>query len=311
MCVKTIKYLLDLSELFSDHRRKAYILHRDSWTTVGCIARTIRETFQIEHALHICNEDGIFYPASETIDIIWEDNVLKILPAEQLERNNLDTQDESHDKNTSNTLQESSTYEDIESVLLGLPKPKRRRVRKRKVKATETDKDTIEQPSPPAKRKVKETQLTEQNGHIHFASEETQPRKEKEDDLPYRNLNQTMKARVVRAVSPSALNNKQPGANALNIESIPEVPVTPSNEANQLSKSVTKAKTKARVIRAIGKANTLEIKQEQLEAASAAADGNALQQPVNDDTVIIELDPTTPTFATREEATRDIAMQAV
>uniref|UniRef100_A0A182QM43 Coilin N-terminal domain-containing protein n=1 Tax=Anopheles farauti TaxID=69004 RepID=A0A182QM43_9DIPT len=304
------KYVLDLSELFSDHRRKSCIGHRESWASVGCAVRTIRETFQIAHNLHICSEEGIFYPESESIDIILEEDVLKILPSAQSENNKSHTQDERHETNALNALQESSTYEDIESVLLELPKPKRRRVRKRKIKQSDTEKETPDQSSPPLKHKVPRKQHVEQTEHIE--SEEAQPSEDKdkdhESDLPYRNLSQTMKARVVRAVSPTTLNPAQSAnENVSCAEALAESLATPIEE----NQSVLKTKPKARVVRAIAKGNTLEIKQEQLESIGAASDVSTLQQLVQDKTTAIALDLTTPTLVTREEATHDTAIPAV
>uniref|UniRef100_A0A182RRH0 Coilin_N domain-containing protein n=1 Tax=Anopheles funestus TaxID=62324 RepID=A0A182RRH0_ANOFN len=305
------RYLLDLSELYTDHRQKAYIGYRDTWTTVGCIIRTIRHTFNIESDVYICSEDGIFYPAGESVDLIRDDKTIKVLPIKEVSKENIVSDDESSHRRISSIHQESSTYEDIESILLGLPKPKRRRVRKRKIKQ-DADKEAAPPTVSVVKAKVPRTETdTKQNGHIRFSNEESQSSigSKSSDELPYRNLNHTMKARVVRAVSPSVLFKQRyepPAAIATTSE---------VSNTNEPTKRISKPNIKPRIIRAM--VCTVEVKQEQLEASATETNGGfvseQLQQSYQPQTVedidVIEIGSPTPVNG--EEATHDTATPAV
>lgn len=149
-----------------------------------------------------------------------------------------------------------------------------------------------------------------QNGHVRFHDEESPSIEGKassdDPELPYRNLNRTMKARVVRAVSPSSLTIQPPSG-------------IPSEHANNGSAEDTHtteppARTsnpflKPRIVRALRPENaTVQVKRELLEAANVKAAAALLQscppQTVQQNTPIIELD-SQPTPVPGEEATRD------
>ena len=235
----------------------------------------------------------------------------RILPKAHVEsrkRSNTVSDDEPRKRTAANAQQESSTYEDIESTLLGLPKPKRRRIRKRKSKTGVEE----QQPAQPvSSAPIKQPTVDEtQNGHVRFHDEESQSSEGKassnDPELPYRNLNRIMKARVVRAVSPSSLTIQPPSG-------------IPSEHANNGSAEDTHttdppARTsnpslKPRIVRALRPENaTVQVKRELLEAAHVKA-AEALQQScppqtVQQNTPIIELD-SQPTPVPGEEATRD------
>uniref|UniRef100_A0A182MF37 Coilin N-terminal domain-containing protein n=1 Tax=Anopheles culicifacies TaxID=139723 RepID=A0A182MF37_9DIPT len=257
------RYLLDLSELYTDHRKKAYIGYRSAWTTVGCVIRTIRNTFHIESDVYICSEDGIFYPASESVELIRDETTIKVLPTENAQKEKIVSDDEPPSSRILNNQQESSRYEDIESVLLGLPKPKRRRVRKRKTKPVASA-DAPSHPISQEKERVQKTDTdTQQNGHIRFCNENSpssdSSKSSDELELPYRNLNQIMKARVVRAVAPSSLNK---------CPTEPPPTSVATNGALSTSEPVKRISeppvVKARIVRPI--VCTFEVKQEKLEA---------------------------------------------
>nr|XP_040234399.2 uncharacterized protein LOC120956749 [Anopheles coluzzii] len=307
------RYLLDLSALYSDHRQKAYIGYRAAWTTVGCLIRTVQDTFGIASDLYVCSEDGIFYPECENVGLIHDGETLRILPKAHVEsrkRSNTVSDDEPRKRTAANAQQESSTYEDIESTLLGLPKPKRRRIRKRKSK-TIVEEQQPSQPVPSAPIQQPTVDET-QNGHVRFPDEESQSSEGKassgDPELPYRNLNRTMKARVVRAVSPSSLTIQPPSG-------------IPSEHANNGSAEDTHttdppARTsnpslKPRIVRALRPENaTVQVKRELLEsahvkaAAAAALQQSCPPQTVQQNTPIIELD-SQPAPVPGEEATRD------
>uniref|UniRef100_A0A182Y5M4 Coilin_N domain-containing protein n=1 Tax=Anopheles stephensi TaxID=30069 RepID=A0A182Y5M4_ANOST len=301
------RYLLDLSELFTDHRRKAYIGYRPTWTTVASVIGSIRCTFNIQPDLYICSEDGIFYPEGESVELIEDEQVIKVLPKEHVAKEKTRSDDEPRKRRVSNLLQESSTYEDIEATLLSLPKPKRRRVRKRKTKQ-----DSREEPAPsqtlPRTEEAKVQQpvsdTEHNNGHIRFSHQESQSsegsKSSEEVELPYRNLNRTMKARVVRAVSSQALIDRS-SRNG----SDPSAATTASSNgkpanSEQTQPIITKPNIKARVVRATNGGSTVEVKQEQLEA-SAPEQSYQPQTTVADDTDVIEIDA--PTHVNGEEAT--------
>uniref|UniRef100_A0A182K533 Coilin_N domain-containing protein n=1 Tax=Anopheles christyi TaxID=43041 RepID=A0A182K533_9DIPT len=309
------KYLLDLSAFYSDHRQKAYIGYRTTWSTVGCVIRTIQDTFNIQSELYICSEDGIFYPECENVNLIDDGETLRILPKVQVEsrqRSCTVSDDEPCKRTAPSIQQESSAYEDIESVLLGLPKPKRRRVRKRKGKRSEEE----QQPSQPVQRThVKQSTVkTNQNDHVRFPEEESQSSEEKpvdEAELPYMNLNRTMKARVVRAVSPSTLTSQQTCDNisepvlAANIESKSTTVSNGTSSNNPI---------KPRIVRALGAENTVEVKREQLEAnhvKAALLQQSYQPQTAEENIPIIEID-SQPTPVHGEEGTSsDTAIPAV
>uniref|UniRef100_A0A182WQ28 Coilin_N domain-containing protein n=1 Tax=Anopheles minimus TaxID=112268 RepID=A0A182WQ28_9DIPT len=310
--LKMKRYLLDLSELYTDHRKKAYIGYRTAWTTVGCVIRTIQNTFHIESDVYICSEDGIFYPAMESVELIRDETTLKVLPTVHEREEKIVSDDEPPNWRVTHIQQESSRYEDIESVLSGLPKPKRRRVRKRKIKQV-TNEEVSSQPVPQEKESVQQTDTEnqhQQNGHIRFCNEESQSSdssklsEKLESELPYRNLNRTMKARVVRAVTPSAL-----------IKQTTETPKTiaPNDAASAREpiRHTSEPAIKARIVRPI--VCTFEVKQEQLEARAEetnAGFGNApLQQSYLPQTVensdVITIDSPTPVNG--REPTHDTA----
>uniref|UniRef100_A0A182SJ45 Uncharacterized protein n=1 Tax=Anopheles maculatus TaxID=74869 RepID=A0A182SJ45_9DIPT len=201
-------------------------------------------------------------------------------------------------------LQESSTYEDIEATLLSLPAPKRRRVRKRKTKQDTREEPAQRQLLPRAQEKVPKPVVsdTDRNGHIRFSNEESHTsecnKSSDEVELPYRNLNRTMKARVIRAVSPSALidrscrNGSEPSA-ATTTEGV-------ANESANIeqTQSIAKPNIKARIVRATN-GSTVAVKQEQLEAS--AMEQSYHPQTTVDDTEVIEIDA--PTHVNGEEHT--------
>ncbi|XP_053666013.1 uncharacterized protein LOC128715157 [Anopheles marshallii] len=302
------RYLLDLSELFTDHRQKAYIGYRAAWTTVECVIRTIRNTFNIQSGIYICSEDGIFYPANESVELICEEKSIKVLPSEKVRKEKIISDDEPPNWRIAKTKQESNTYEDIESVLSSLPTPKRHRVRKRKVKQV-----AREESPPRMKQRVQQTAtVTRQNGHIRFPLEESHSsdgsKVTYEPERPYRNLNREMKARVVRAVSPSALikqRSEPPTAMVTNEAADTREPI----------KCISKPNIKPKVVRAIP--CTVEVKQEQLNASAmetnVAMGQETLQQSYQPQTVedsnVIAIDSPTPVNG--QEATHDTAVPAV
>lgn len=161
-----------------------------------------------------------------------------------------------------------SSYEDIESALVDLPKVKRRRVRKRKIKNS-TPKNLLDDSSPTKIRALVRS-CTEQKLHVPKESN-----CQEKAELPFRNLNLTMKARVVRAVSPSAINQRECDSNGT--LSNPDVDGTLAKEPTNLSACVlNQTVTKARVVRALPDENSVTVKREQLEAVSSTAD--TLQQ---------------------------------
>ncbi|XP_052899096.1 uncharacterized protein LOC128305605 [Anopheles moucheti] len=300
------RYLLDLSELFTDHRKKAYIGYHAAWTTVGCVIRTIRNTFNIQSDIYICSEDGIFYPACESVELICEEKSIKVLPTQNVQKEKIVSDDEPPNRRVANTKQESNVYEDIESMLLSLPTPKRHRVRKRKVNQV-ASKESL----PRMEKRVQQTPtVTRQNGHIRFPLEEPHlsdsSKLTPEPERPYRNLNREIKARVVRAVSPSAL-----------IKQSSEPPtIGGGTDTSEPIKCITKPNIKPRIVRAIP--CTVEIKQELLNAGAmetnvAFGQETLLQsyqpQTVEEDSNVIAIDYPTPVNG--EEATHDTAVPAV
>ncbi|XP_050072419.1 uncharacterized protein LOC126560503 [Anopheles maculipalpis] len=301
------RYLLDLSKLFKDHRRKAYIGYRPTWTTVASVIGTIRSTFNIQSDLYICSEEGIFYPEGEQAELICDEKVIKVLPKGSVVTEKILSDDEPRQRRVSNAQQESSTYEDIEATLLNLPKPKRHRVRKRKIKQNTTEAPAPSHSGQSLEKVQKAVSDSQRNGHIQSFNEEAQSsessKSSDELELPYRNLNRNMKARVVRAVSPSELidrsvrNGSEPSTETSSTATANEVP---SNSEQTQSKITNTLNIKARIVRATNV--TVELKQEQLnEAASGAMEQSYQPQTTVEDTEVIEVDA--PTHVDGEEDT--------
>uniref|UniRef100_A0A182PB12 Coilin_N domain-containing protein n=1 Tax=Anopheles epiroticus TaxID=199890 RepID=A0A182PB12_9DIPT len=307
-----LRYLLNLSALYSDYRQKAYIGHRPSWNTVGCLIRTVRQIFSIESDLYVCSEEGVLYPESESVDLLEDELILKIfpkVPVEARKKTSSFSEDEPRKRNATSIPQESSTYEDIESVLLGLPKPKRRRVRKRKVKhIAEEEQPSSTKPSVPSVQVKQPVTVSTENGHVRFPEEEPHSGEERaldEPEAPYRNLNRTMKARVVRAVSPSTLVHKK----TMN-DPPPSKDNGDAGNTSESDKCNSNTSVKARIVRALGTQNAVEVKREQLEANKHVQ--AVLQQLYpqshtmeEDDGPVIEVgSPFTTHLSTAEEGTR-------
>lgn len=264
------KYVLDLSEIYSDHRRKAYLGHRPTWTSIHSLIQTVKEIFGIRTHVHVCSAEQIFYPDSESVEILQDGETLRILPdAAPIETTQIyDWEDDTRRVNGTDNPQES-TLEDIESVLCLLPKRKRRRVRKRKVKKVSQD-----EPHPTASEATIEKRNRNDektNGNLSDSARKEQVVKARKlsssemDERPYRNLNRRLKARVVRAASLSTLSTPPPDE------------VSPPSERNGSAldetlrrahpESSMVANKKARVVRAISLENTVEVKRERIEAS--------------------------------------------
>ncbi|XP_058121734.1 uncharacterized protein LOC131281350 [Anopheles ziemanni] len=265
------KYVLDLSEIYSDHRSKAYLGHRPTWTSIHSLIQTVKEIFGIRSHVHVCSAEHIFYPDSESVEILQDGETLRILPeATPIKTKQIsDWEDDTRRLNETDNPQES-TFEDIESVLCLLPKRKRRRVRKRKVKKVSQDEPHTTASEATIEKRNRNDEKT--NGNLSDSERKEQVVKARKlsssemDERPYRNLNRRLKARVVRAASLSTLSTPPPD----------EVFVSPPSEQNGCAldetlrrahpESSTVFYKKARVVRAISLQNTVEVKRELIEA---------------------------------------------
>ncbi|ETN60375.1 hypothetical protein AND_008006 [Anopheles darlingi] len=197
------KYVLDLSYTFSDHRRKICIGRRPEWTAVGQLKQAVADLFHIPSEVFVCCEHGIYYPDTEHIDILPESVTLKFVTA-QKEASNSDSEESvkivTAPKRKSCDQQINGSNE---IFLLDIPKPKRRRVRKRKLsaaaKASKLSEDTSDevviqaengQPEAKLKSPAKEPRIESRIADVVVV-------------VPFRNLRTELKARVVRAISPS------------------------------------------------------------------------------------------------------------
>ncbi|XP_058061465.1 uncharacterized protein LOC131211842 [Anopheles bellator] len=288
------RYMLDLSNLFSDHRQKVCIAHRDKWSTIRSLIHTLRQLFAIESELVVLSGDGVYYPETENIAILRDNETLKVV---LLNTNESRTRSPGTKRHVAaiDTTADHSQIEEIESILSSLPTPKRRRVRKRKAKQAGIDEDQA-RPSKAALPKEKPPQAYENlaNG----SQERIVPvddkvlkhtlkvkQKQNESELPYRNLNRVMKARVVRALSPAALSPLHNGNHRTDEDRTSAVD---TNNDEILPKEVSSTQAcpssiKPRVVRAISDENTIEVKQEQIEKCSNdTSSGGAVYNTVSE-----------------------------
>uniref|UniRef100_A0A2M4ASS9 Coilin N-terminal domain-containing protein n=1 Tax=Anopheles triannulatus TaxID=58253 RepID=A0A2M4ASS9_9DIPT len=198
-------YVLDLSNAFTDHRQKVCIGRRLEWTAVGQLKQAVAELFHISSEVLVCCERGIYYPDTEHIDILPDNVTLKFVTVP----------DEQDDSDSEESVQiakvpkrKSSSVQQVngshENSSLDIAKPKRRRLRKRKQSAaaararTLSDAHTSDEVVVPVRA---------ENGQpeAKLKSTKKEPAMESEVVVPFRNLRTELKARVVRAISPSIL----------------------------------------------------------------------------------------------------------
>uniref|UniRef100_A0A2M4ATV1 Coilin N-terminal domain-containing protein n=1 Tax=Anopheles triannulatus TaxID=58253 RepID=A0A2M4ATV1_9DIPT len=197
-------YVLDLSNAFTDHRQKVCIGRRLEWTAVGQLKQAVAELFHISSEVLVCCERGIYYPDTEHIDILPDNVTLKFVTVP----------DEQDDSDSEESVQiakvpkrKSSSVQQVngshENSSLDIAKPKRRRLRKRKQSAA-------------AARSRKHSEHTSDEVVVPVRAENGQPeakQRSRKKELamesavvvPFRNLRTELKARVVRAISPSIL----------------------------------------------------------------------------------------------------------
>ncbi|XP_050087777.1 uncharacterized protein LOC126572473 [Anopheles aquasalis] len=195
-------YVLDLSNTFTDHRRKVCIGRRLEWTAVGQLKQAVAELFHISPEVFICCEHGIYYPDTEHIDILPDNVALKFMTAPE-KQDNSDSEESVKIVNAANLKRcNQHVNGSHDSSLLDIPKPKRRRVRKRKqssaAKARKLSEDTSDEVAPHAENKQPEAKLKPPTQEPRIES-----RIAEEAVIPFRNLRTELKARVVRAISPS------------------------------------------------------------------------------------------------------------
>ncbi|XP_035774374.1 uncharacterized protein LOC118457156 [Anopheles albimanus] len=195
-------YVLDLSNTFTDHRRKVCIGRKLEWTAVGQLKQAVAELFHIPAEVFVCCEHDIYYPDTEHIDILPDNVTLKFVTAQQ-EQDNSDSDESIKIVNAPKRKScEQQVNGSLESSLLDIPKPKRRRVRKRKLpsaaKVTKLSEDTSDELVPRAENEQPPAKLKPPAKEPRIES-----RIAEEVVVPFRNLRTELKARVVRAISPS------------------------------------------------------------------------------------------------------------
>ncbi|XP_052867650.1 uncharacterized protein LOC128273667 [Anopheles cruzii] len=301
------RYVLDLSNLFSDHRQKVCIAHRDKWSTIRSLIHTLKQLFAIEPELVVLSGDGVYYPETENISILRDNETLKVL---LLNTNELHTRSAGAERHTVaiDTTADHSQIEEIESILSSLPTPKRRRVRKRKAKQAGIDEDqaSASKATLPKKKPQADEHLENDDQERIVPVDDKVlkhtlklKQKQSEDELPYRNLNLVMKARVVRALSPTVPNPLHNG-NHRTDEDRTSAEDTNNDEILPKELSYTQPCTnslKPRVVRALSEENTVEVKQEQIEKRSNdTSSGDAVHNTESE----ANNSSTTPTLMTAE-----------
>ncbi|XP_055609151.1 uncharacterized protein LOC129756326 [Uranotaenia lowii] len=71
------RYKLDLSQVFSDYRKKVFLGRRKQWKRVGCLMDYLRSAFHVQHDVVLTSTDEVWFPETEELDVIREtDNLI-------------------------------------------------------------------------------------------------------------------------------------------------------------------------------------------------------------------------------------------
>ncbi|XP_063700920.1 uncharacterized protein LOC134831190 [Culicoides brevitarsis] len=69
---------LDLTQIFQDYRKKAFVLIRPQWKNIESLHSHIINLFGLEHYIYLTNSDGIVYPAAENPDVIDQNDTVVV-----------------------------------------------------------------------------------------------------------------------------------------------------------------------------------------------------------------------------------------